>query len=1017
MNTIIRFFRSKLGILTGILVLAGLAYLGTRLFGGGIKSSLVAETTSNECPAQLPQATQDEIATLNKDNLVGEWKGDGNANDSQNSNHGTLYGSASFSQGNSAQGFNLNGSNGYINIPDVGVPLDGESFSGLTLDLWINPTAYQDEMVMAKYDSSSNSGWNLQLTPGGNVLFQNANNTSNFVNVLGSITIPTGTFSHIIVTWDGANPASANIYINGVLDTNAVVTASSGVVQPVLTHSTAPVTLGAEMSGYSPAAFFYGIIDEAKIYNKAFSAGAISGISLMDKCNTDVPVNTNKTDIPTPGPSGTIDEKKVDVVPEVIPVATPTDIDTDMDGVADALDNCPTVANNEQSDLDKDGIGDACDTDIDGDGIANSGEACSLDKTGLGHYYTGDSNTTDMVGNVDGVLYGATYTTPADGKINEAFSFDGTNEVMLGSDESFNTTRNESVFTWIKSTNINEYQFIYSDFEASGAVTQGSLLIYGGKLGYYQNNNEGQTYFFGNTTLEENTWYHVGYVRDDVTKNVTIYINGVADGSMSYEGQTVTSTHGNTVIGFAGDYSRGSQNDHFYGLIDDLKVFYKVVTPDEAKALYSKLDATVVKGDCVKDNCPLVANKDQLDTNGNGIGDACDVAIDTDKDGIPDITDNCPLFASADQTDTDHDGLGNPCDPNDDNDKLPDVDPVTKKLTDNCPDVANDDQADSDNDGIGDACDQDSKMCTNDAKLTLSLSDFEIKNADEKSLHVYVGTNEIRANTNDQFEIALLDNDQKFIKDTFDTTDMEKNNIPNGAYVIIRNGDGTVTAGQYGYFEKNGISYVQGELKLTGATLGTVINFKKAPFESQGDGKFDKTNANSDEFVVKDNVITTHTTVTTGGDFLTFTVNAKACTSPVQHAIDEGTLPTIATVELEKKQAEINDLEKEVEKVKSDLIKIQDALPTPEERAAELKKEKEAEKTKNEETAKIIKAKDDTITALNLEVVKYTSDLQKANDATTAAKNSCLKTTTPAPVKAVVVPAPKPAPAPVVKKK
>jgi len=127
--------------------------------------------------------------------------------------------------------------------------------------------------------------------------------------------------------------------------------------------------------------------------------------------------------------------------------------------------------------------------------------------------------------------------------------------------------------------------------------------------------------------------------------------------------------------------------------LQDLKKFAHAAIVINKLAVSDTDNDTVLDG---VDNCPLIANTAQTDTDADGLGDACDP--DDDNDTVLDGVDNCPLIANTAQTDTDADGLGDACDPDDDNDTVLDG-------ADNCPLIANTAQTDTDADGLGDVCD------------------------------------------------------------------------------------------------------------------------------------------------------------------------------------------------------------------------------------------------------------------------------------------------------------------------
>jgi hypothetical protein len=180
-------------------------------------------------------------------------------------------------------------------------------------------------------------------------------------------------------------------------DLNDAWTFDGATWQPADYRGTLPPSMGRSMD-YDPArrqAFLVGGIPEGavRLYDGA-TWGALPTLTAVPRMSPLVAVFDSARNVLVasgqpiggqPGDPGTwelvlTDDVDGDGVPDAADdcplVANADQADADQDGSGDVCDNCPLVFNPDQRDLDQDLQGDACDPDRDGDGIANAADVC-----------------------------------------------------------------------------------------------------------------------------------------------------------------------------------------------------------------------------------------------------------------------------------------------------------------------------------------------------------------------------------------------------------------------------------------------------------------------------------------------------------------------------------------------------------------------------------------------------------------------------------------------------------------
>jgi hypothetical protein len=193
------------------------------------------------------------------------------ASDASGGGHGgTLLGGVTFSAGKIGGAVSLDGTNGYVRLPDNLVA----DIADFTIAAWVYWNGNGGKAWARIFDFGAGTGRYMLLTPkGGNgvVRFAITTNGPHGERVLnGNAPLPAGQWTHVAVTLSGT---TATLYVNG-----AVVSSAGDVIF-------APWRLGPTMqnwigrSQFSADPYFSGQIDEFRLYRGALPAAQIAALA------------------------------------------------------------------------------------------------------------------------------------------------------------------------------------------------------------------------------------------------------------------------------------------------------------------------------------------------------------------------------------------------------------------------------------------------------------------------------------------------------------------------------------------------------------------------------------------------------------------------------------------------------------------------------------------------------------------------------------------------------------------
>ena len=227
-----------------------------------------------------------------------------------------------------------------------------------------------------------------------------------------------------------------------------------------------------------------------------------------------------------------------------------------------------------------------------------------LPTNGLVGWWPFNGNANDESGNGNnGTVNGATLTTDRFGNTSKSYRFDGlSNHISVQHSSSINCSK-VTISTWFNADDFigeTNQNYLVSKREYTGWGNSYEIGLGKDPINCFNNPNcdnaiftnytvNNQNYvkvYSSDSALRPNEWNHFVYVHDSF--NVAIYLNGKR---VLFEQSPGTIPTNNTLPVWFGARPNGGRS-YYNGILDDIAIYNRALTPQEISALYSGCTTT-----------------------------------------------------------------------------------------------------------------------------------------------------------------------------------------------------------------------------------------------------------------------------------------------------------------------------------------------------------------------------------------------------------------------------------------